>query len=97
MSASERNSTPPHPSSPVSAPGSSRTWDSSITGLVDLGKAIVLWAVSWAIWIPLYLIGAIIVWSRASTALPAFDPESPQADRTRPHAAPGPRTPSHSR
>jgi hypothetical protein len=53
------------PSAPVVASFSTRigrTWDSSITSLIDLGKAIVLLAVSWAIWIPLYLIGAIVVW-----------------------------------
>jgi hypothetical protein len=40
----------------------SRTWESSMTSLVDLGKAIVLWVVSWAIWGPLYLVGAIVAW-----------------------------------
>src|SRR5262249_57907417 len=29
----------------------SRTWDGSITNVVDVGKAIVLWTVSWAIWL----------------------------------------------
>jgi hypothetical protein len=50
------------PAPPVVASFSTRvgrTWDNSITSLLDLGKAIVLWAVSWAIWIPFYLIGAI--------------------------------------
>jgi Domain of unknown function (DUF4349) len=40
----------------------SRTWDSSILAMVNLGKAIVLWAVGSAIWIPLWVIGAIVAW-----------------------------------
>jgi hypothetical protein len=40
----------------------SRTWDGSITNFVDLGKAIVLWTVSWAIWLPFLLFGAILAW-----------------------------------
>jgi Domain of unknown function (DUF4349) len=40
----------------------SRTWQSSMTSLVDLGKAIVLWIVSWAIWIPFILVGLILAW-----------------------------------
>lgn len=39
-----------------------RTWDSSLTELVKLGKALVLWAVSWSIWIPFLLVGAILAW-----------------------------------
>ncbi len=40
----------------------SRTWDSSMVKLVDLGKAIVLWSVSWAIWLPFLLVAAIVAW-----------------------------------
>ncbi len=40
----------------------SRTWDGSIHNLVDLGKAIVLWTVGWAIWLPFLLVGAIVAW-----------------------------------
>ncbi len=40
----------------------SRTWDGQIHNLVDFGKAIVLWAVSWAIWIPFLLAGVLLAW-----------------------------------
>jgi hypothetical protein len=39
-----------------------RAWESSLKSLVELGKSVVLWTVTWAIWIPLYVIGAIITW-----------------------------------
>jgi Domain of unknown function (DUF4349) len=39
-----------------------RTWDGSMKNLVDLGKSIVLWTVSWAIWIPFWLVGGLLVW-----------------------------------
>jgi Domain of unknown function (DUF4349) len=39
-----------------------RTWDGSLLDLVNLGKAFVLWAVSWAIWIPFLLASALIAW-----------------------------------
>jgi hypothetical protein len=53
------------PSAPVVASFGtqiSRTWESSTTALLNLGKAIVLWVVSWALWVPMLLIGAIITW-----------------------------------
>jgi len=53
------------PSAPVVASFStqiSRTWDGSILSLVNLGKAIVLWTVRWAIWLPFFLVGAIVAW-----------------------------------
>jgi len=37
-----------------------RAWDGSLKSLVELGKSIVLWTVAWAIWIPFYVIGALI-------------------------------------
>jgi Domain of unknown function (DUF4349) len=40
----------------------SRTWDGSLLDLVNLGKAFVLWAVGWAIWIPFLLASALIAW-----------------------------------
>ncbi|WP_165230660.1 DUF4349 domain-containing protein [Aquisphaera insulae] len=40
----------------------SRTWEASIKGMIDMGKGIVLWAVAWAIWIPFWIVGAIIAW-----------------------------------
>jgi hypothetical protein len=39
-----------------------RTWASSILGLVNQGKALVLWAVSWAIWVPFILVAALLAW-----------------------------------
>jgi Domain of unknown function (DUF4349) len=39
-----------------------RTWDSSIVGLLNHGKAIVLWAVSWAVWAPFWLAGGVLAW-----------------------------------
>jgi polyhydroxyalkanoate synthesis regulator phasin len=40
-----------------------RTWSDSLLGLVNLGKAIVLWAVGWAIWIPLLVVGGALAWA----------------------------------
>lgn len=37
-----------------------RVWDSSLLDLVNTAKAIVLWVVSWAIWLPFLLVGAIV-------------------------------------
>jgi hypothetical protein len=39
-----------------------RTWDASLLSLVNLGKALTLWAVSWAIWVPLLLVVALLAW-----------------------------------
>jgi hypothetical protein len=39
-----------------------RTWQDSLTSLVDLGKGLVLFAVSWAPWTPLLLILALVAW-----------------------------------
>jgi hypothetical protein len=54
--------TPPAPVVASFGTQISRAWDGSITNLIDLGKAIVLWTVSWAIWLPFLLIGAILAW-----------------------------------
>jgi hypothetical protein len=40
----------------------SRTWDSAILNLVNLGKSLVLWGVSWVVWIPFLLVGALLAW-----------------------------------
>ena len=40
----------------------SRAWENSVTGLVNLGKAIVIWVVSWAIWLPIILVGVLVAW-----------------------------------
>ena len=55
----------------------SRTWDGQIHNLVDVGKAIVLWAVSWAIWIPFLLAGVLLAWILVRKLIPRFHPESP--------------------
>jgi hypothetical protein len=39
-----------------------RAWDGSLLDLTKAGKLLVLWAVSWAIWLPFLLVGAFIVW-----------------------------------
>jgi hypothetical protein len=39
-----------------------RVWESSLLSLVNRGKSLVLWAVSWAIWIPFLVVGAILAW-----------------------------------
>ena len=39
-----------------------RAWEGSLLDLADLGKSLVLWAVSWAIWVPFLLVGAILAW-----------------------------------
>jgi Domain of unknown function (DUF4349) len=37
-----------------------RTWDSSLLGLVNQGKALVLWSVSWVIWVPFLVVGGLL-------------------------------------
>ena len=39
-----------------------RTWDSSMLGLANQGKSLVLWAVNWVIWVPFLLVGALVGW-----------------------------------
>jgi hypothetical protein len=39
-----------------------RAWEGSFKSLQELGKSIVLWIVTWAIWIPLYVIAAFVAW-----------------------------------
>ena len=74
----------------------SRTWDSSITSLVDLGKAIVLLTVNWAIWIPLYLIGAVLVWIVLRRLFRAFVRNLPRLIALARTPLTGPRTPTPS-
>ncbi len=40
----------------------SRTWNASLLSLVNLGKALVLWVVNWALWIPVLLVFAVLGW-----------------------------------
>ena len=39
-----------------------RAWDGSLKSLIELGKSVVLWTVTWAIWVPFYVIGALFTW-----------------------------------
>jgi hypothetical protein len=39
-----------------------RTWESSLHGLIDLGKALILWAVNWVLWIPLLIVAGLLAW-----------------------------------
>jgi hypothetical protein len=87
------------PNAPVVASFStriSRTWDASITSLVDLGKAIVLWVVSWAIWLPLYLIGAILAFVLIRMLVRAFIRNLPRLVAVARTPLTGPRTPTQS-
>jgi len=56
----------------------SRTWDGQIHNLLDLGKAIVLWAVSWAIWIPFLLAGVLFAWILVRKLFRAFSRNLPR-------------------
>jgi hypothetical protein len=39
-----------------------RTWDAAFLGLVNRGKAIVLWGVSWVLWVPFLVVGLWLGW-----------------------------------
>jgi hypothetical protein len=39
-----------------------RAWGDSILGLVNLGKSLTLWAVSWAVWIPFLVAAGVLAW-----------------------------------
>jgi hypothetical protein len=49
-----------------------RTWDSSILSLQEHGKSVVLWVVGAAIWIPFWVVGAIIAWVLVRKLIRAF-------------------------
>jgi len=38
----------------------SRTWDASLLSLVNLGKSLALWGVSWVVWIPFLVVFALL-------------------------------------
>jgi hypothetical protein len=50
----------------------SRTWTASVQGLVDRLKAVTLWAVDWAVWLPLILVSAVLAWIVARWLLRVF-------------------------
>jgi len=39
-----------------------RTWEHSLRGLINLGKAFILWAVDWVLWIPLLIVAGLLAW-----------------------------------
>lgn len=49
-----------------------RTWSDSLLSLLNLGKALVLWSVSWAIWIPFLLVGGLLAWLVLRAIIRAF-------------------------
>ena len=53
---------PPPPAAADFSTQVARTWENSLKGLVDLGKSVILWAVDWAIWIPLLIVAALVAW-----------------------------------
>lgn len=56
-----------------------RTWQASLTRLADVGKALVLFAVAQAVWLPFWAIGLLIAWMvvRRLAALARRRPASP--------------------
>ncbi len=53
---------PPPPAAADFPTQVSRTWEKSLHGLIDLGKAVILWAVDWVLWIPLLILAGIVIW-----------------------------------
>jgi uncharacterized protein DUF4349 len=85
------------PSAPVVASFGtqiSRTWDSSMLSLVNLGKAIVLWTVSWAIWLPFLFVGAIVAWVLGRKLIRIFIRSIPRLVALLRAPLTGPRAPS---
>lgn len=63
LSVRERENFEPPPPTVADFPTQvARTWENSLHGLIDMGKAIILWTVNWAIWFPFYIIGALFAW-----------------------------------
>jgi hypothetical protein len=40
-----------------------RTWDAATLNLVNHGKSLVLWTVSWVLWVPFLLVGLLLGWT----------------------------------
>ena len=72
-----------------------RTWDGSLLDLVNMGKAFVLWAVSWAIWIPFLAGGRARRLDLAALADPRLHAKSAPACGSGAHA--DHHSPSHDR
>jgi hypothetical protein len=39
-----------------------RTWEDSVRSLVELGRKVILWAVSWSIWLPILGVAILTAW-----------------------------------
>jgi len=63
LSVREREKFEPPPPAAADFPTQvARTWENSIHDLVNLGKSVILWAVDWAVWIPLLVVAALLAW-----------------------------------
>ena len=51
---------PPPPAAADFPTQVARTWENSLHGLIDLGKAFILWAVDWVLWIPLLIVAGLL-------------------------------------
>jgi hypothetical protein len=71
-----------------------RTWADSLLGLVNLGKSLVLWGVSWAIWIPFLLVGVVLAWVLLRWLARVFRRNLPRIVALATTPITGPRTPA---
>jgi hypothetical protein len=71
-----------------------RTWTDSMLSLVNLGKSLVLWVVSWAIWIPFLLVGVILAWVLLRWLVRVFVRNRPRIVALATTPITGPRTPA---
>ncbi len=63
LSVHEREKFEPPPPAVADFPTQvARTWESSLRSLINLGKACILWAVDWALWIPLLIVAGLLAW-----------------------------------
>ena len=63
LSVREREKFEPPPPAVADFPTQvARTWENSLHGLINLGKAFVLWAVDWVLWIPLLIVAGLFAW-----------------------------------
>ncbi len=63
LSVHEREKFEPPPPAVADFPTQvARTWESSLHGLINLGKAFILWAVNWVLWIPLLIVAGLLAW-----------------------------------
>jgi hypothetical protein len=63
LSVREREKFEPPPPAKADFPTQvARTWEHSIHGLIDLGKALILLAVNWVLWVPLLIVAGLLAW-----------------------------------